>query len=167
MTGCEDIGSISVNFLHDSKNYKEEQHQNNIPGTVGDFNADPIALLATTLRGGIIAGSRPTQTSPWAASIIVGAGGPARPGTKAPIDCNITDLLVTNRTKNKTLWMSCFFFFLRNGLLHQCGFQEYSVLGDHRYRRVETKINFPQIDTKKKKSITSSAECQKLSSCLL
>lgn len=64
-----------------------------LPGTVCDFHTDTVTLLASTLGGGIVTGSCPTQTGPRAASIIMTAHGPAWPGAKASIDCHITDLL--------------------------------------------------------------------------
>lgn len=49
----------------------------NLPGAVGDLHTDAMALLAPTLRGGIITGSCATQTGPRATSIIMTTCGPA------------------------------------------------------------------------------------------
>lgn len=76
--------------------------QSSLPGAVGDLNTDPMTLLPTTLRGWVIAGSRPTQTRPCTATVVVATSGPAGPGTKASIDCNITNLAATEKVKNKT-----------------------------------------------------------------
>lgn len=72
----------------------------NVPGAVCDLHADAVAVLASTLRGGAIAGSRPTQTGPArAASVAMTTRGPARPGAKASVNGHITDLLEMKRDK--------------------------------------------------------------------
>ncbi len=64
-----------------------------LPRAVGNLHTDAVTLLATALRSGVIAGSCATQTRPGAASIIVTACGPARPGAKASIHSHIANLL--------------------------------------------------------------------------
>lgn len=95
---CKDIHRSFRNIC----TYVLLHQQSNLPGAVGDLNTDPMTLLPTTLRGWVIAGSRPTQTRPCTASVVVATSGPAGPGTKASIDCNITNLAATEKVKNKT-----------------------------------------------------------------
>lgn len=75
------------------------RHKNNLPGAVGDLHADAVALLASTLRGGVITGSCPTQTGPCAASIIMTTCRPAWPGAEASIHGHVADLLAAKRAK--------------------------------------------------------------------
>lgn len=69
-------------------------NHNNQPGAVGHLHTDALALLAPALRGGVIAGTRPTQTGPAvaAAAVVVAARRPAGPGAKASVHGHVSDL---------------------------------------------------------------------------
>lgn len=67
-------------------------NHNNQPGAVGDLHTDTLALLTPALRGGAIAGTRPTQAGTGAASVVMAARRPAGPGAEASIHGHVSDL---------------------------------------------------------------------------
>lgn len=72
------------------------------PGAVGHLDADAVAVLASALGGGVIAGSRPTQAGSGGAAtaaIAVGAHGPAGPGSEAPVHRHVSDLHAAGKRK--------------------------------------------------------------------
>lgn len=69
-------------------------HQEASPGAVGHLHADAVAVLASALGGGVIAGSRPTQAGAGSApsAVAVCAHGPAGPSAEAPVHGHVSYL---------------------------------------------------------------------------
>lgn len=83
---------MSEHHYHQAERDSPAGNHNNQPGAVGDLHTHTLALLPPALRGGTIAGTRPTQAGTGAASVVMAARRPAGPGAEASIHGHVSDL---------------------------------------------------------------------------